>query len=260
MKPILTPELQADREISAIMASDPSVVAATAEFISTTTPYKYTYRFDWLGRPIIQFPQDIVAIQELVWSVQPDLIIETGIAHGGSLVLSASLLALLDMAEATKYGQVLDPRTSDRRVLGIDVDIRPRNRQAIEAHPLASRIEMIQGSSIAADTISAVRRRAKDFSTVMVLLDSNHTHQHVLAELEAYAPLVTPGSYCIVFDTIIDEMPKAAFPDRPWGPGDNPKTAVHSFLASHSEFVIDTSIHQKLLVTVAPEGYLKKVR
>jgi len=254
----LPPELLADRQTSAAMAADPAVKRAVADFIAATTPHKYTYHFDWLGRPLIQFPQDIVAVQELVWTVRPDLIIETGIAHGGSLILSASLLALLDLVDAIEGGTMLDPRQSRRRVLGIDVDIRPHNRQAIEAHPLASRIEMIQGSSIAADVIAAVRRRAGDFPTVMVLLDSNHTHAHVLAELEAYAPLVSAGSYCVVFDTIVDEMPKSAFPNRPWGPGDNPKTAVHAFLAGHPEFTIDASVHRKLLLTVAPEGFLKR--
>jgi cephalosporin hydroxylase len=260
MTATLPPELLADRQNAAAMASDPAVMRAVADFIAATTPHKYTYRFDWLGRPLIQFPQDMVAVQELVWTVRPDLIIETGIAHGGSLILSASLLALLDMVDAIGSGTVLDPRQSQRRVLGIDIDIRPHNRQAIEAHPLASRIEMIQGSSIADDVVAAVRRRAADFSTVMVLLDSNHTHAHVLAELEAYAPLVSPGSYCVVFDTIVDEMPKSAFPNRPWGPGDNPKTAVRAYLAGHPEFAIDAGIHQKLLVTVAPDGFLKRIR
>jgi len=255
----LPPELLVDRQTSAAMASDPAVARTVADFIAATTPYKYTYHFDWLGRPIIQFPQDMVAVQELVWTVRPDLIIETGIAHGGSLILSASLLALLDMVDAIGSGRMLDPSKSQRRVLGIDLDIRPHNRQAIENHPLASRIETIEGSSIADQVVASVRRRAADFSTAMVLLDSNHTHAHVLAELEAYAPLVSPGSYCVVFDTIIDEMPKTAFPNRPWGPGDNPKTAVRSFLAGHPEFTIDAGIHEKLLLTVAPEGFLKRL-
>jgi len=237
----------------------PEVAAVAGQFMIVSSPYKYSYLFDWLGRPIIQFPQDMVAIQELVWTVRPDLIIETGIAHGGSLILSASLLALLDMCDAIERGESFDPRQSARRVLGVDIDIRAHNRAAIEAHPLASRIEMIQGSSIAGDTIAAVRDRAKAFPKVMVLLDSNHTHDHVLAELEAYAPLVSPDSYCVVFDTIVEDMPKSMFPDRPWGPGNNPKTAVHAFLATHPEFVIDADIHNKLLITVAPDGFLKRL-
>lgn len=201
----------------------------------------------------------IVALQELVWTVRPDLIIDTGTAHGWSLILSASLLALLDMCDAIDRGESFDPRQSARRVVGVDIDIRAHNRTAIEAHPLASRIEMIEGSSIAPDVVAMVQQRAEQFSTIMVLLDSNHTHEHVLAELDAYAPLVTQGSYCVVFDTIVEHMPKSMFPERPWGPGNNPKTAVHAFLAKHPEFMIDADIPNKLLITVAPGGYLKRL-
>lgn len=241
------------------MGRDSKLLAISRAFLIASAAHKYSYHFDWLGRPVIQYPQDIVAVQELIWKIRPDLIIETGIAHGGSLILSASMLALLDMCDAIPAGvPPIDPRESRRRVLGIDVDIRAHNRAAIEAHPLASRIEMIEGSSIAPDVIAAVHRRAAEFRTVMVFLDSNHTHDHVLAELEAYAPLVSPESYCVVFDTIVDDMPKSMFPDRPWGPGNNPKTAVHAFLATHPEFVIDADIHNKLLITVAPDGYLRR--
>jgi cephalosporin hydroxylase len=241
------------------LASDEALRALAVAFVTDSSRHKYSYHFDWLGRPIIQFPQDIVAVQELIWSVRPDLIIETGIAHGGSLVLSASMLALLEYCDAVAVGSTLDPRRPQRRVIGIDVDIRAHNRAAIESHPLASCIEMIEGSSVGADAIAAVRARAKDFSRVMVFLDSNHTHEHVMAELQAYAPLVTPGSYCVVFDTIVEDMPKSLFPDRPWGPGNNPKTAVHAFLASHPEFTIDSTITDKLLITVAPDGYLRRL-
>jgi len=222
--------------------------------------YRYSYHFDWMGRPIIQFPQDIVAMQELIWEVKPDLIIETGIAHGGSLVFSASMLALLDLCEATQAGQMLDTSKPRRRVLGIDIDIREHNRRAIEAHPMASRISMIQGSSIAPEVVDEVHAFARDYSRVLVCLDSNHTHEHVLAELEAYAPLTSVGSYCVVFDTVVEDMPKSMFPDRPWGPGNNPKTAVHEYLKSHPEFEIDRDIQNKLLLTVAPDGYLRRSR
>jgi cephalosporin hydroxylase len=250
--------MQRDETITAL-AHDAHLHAAAVSFLIDSSRHSYSYHFDWLGRPIIQYPQDIVAVQELVWTVRPDLIIETGIAHGGSLILSASLLALLDMCDAIERGESFDPRQSSRRVVGVDIDIRTHNRAAIEAHPLASRIEMVEGSSIAGETIAAVRDRVEAFAKVMVLLDSNHTHDHVLAELEAYAPLVTPGSYCVVFDTIVEDMPKSMFPDRPWGPGNNPKTAVHAFLATHPEFAIDADIHNKLLITVAPDGYLKRL-
>lgn len=220
---------------------------------------RYMYNFQWMGRPIIQTPVDMAAIQELIWQIKPDLIIETGIAHGGSLMLSASMLALLDMCEAIETGVVLDPKQSKRKVLGIDIDIRAHNREAIEAHPMASRIEMIQGSSIAPEVIEQVQQIAEGYERVLVCLDSNHTHDHVLAELEAYAPLTSVGSYCVVFDTIVEDMPADMFPDRPWGPGNNPKTAVWKYLGMHSEFEIDKDIHNKLLITVAPDGYLKRV-
>jgi cephalosporin hydroxylase len=246
-------------ESLAALARDAELRRAATRFLIDSSRHRYSYHFDWLGRPLIQFPQDIVAVQELVWTVRPDLIIETGIAHGGSLILSASLLALLDMCDAIERGATFDPRHSRRRVIGIDIDIRSHNRQAIESHPMASRIEMIEGSSISSDVVTAVHQRAKAFPSIMVLLDSNHTHEHVLSELEAYAPLVSAGSYCVVFDTVVDDMPKTMFPDRPWGPGDNPKTAVLEFLHSHPEFEIDADIPNKLLITVAPDGYLRRL-
>lgn len=241
-------------------AADDELCMAASTFMRASTIPKYSYNFSWLGRPIIQYPQDIVAMQELIWQIKPDLIIETGIAHGGSLVFSASMLALLDMCETIESSATFDPRQSKRKVLGLDIDIRPHNRAAIEAHPMASRIQMIQGSSIAPEVIEQVHQVAKGHQRILVCLDSNHTHDHVLAELEAYAPLVSIGSYCVVFDTIVEDMPKELFPDRPWGPGNNPKTAVWEYLKTHPEFEIDKSIQHKLLITVAPDGYLKRVR
>jgi cephalosporin hydroxylase len=245
---------------TAANATDKVLRKTAAAFMRATINQRYSYNFFWQGRPIIQYPQDIAAVQELVWSVKPDLVIETGIAHGGSLILSASLLAMLDLCDSIEMGEKLDPRTSRRKVLGIDIDIRAHNRAAIEAHPMASRIQMIQGSSVAPEIIEQVHAVAADYSRVLVCLDSNHTHEHVLAELNAYAPLTSKGSYCIVFDTVIDDMPKEMFPDRPWGPGDNPKTAVWEYLKTHSEFEIEKSIQHKLLITAAPDGYLKRVR
>ena len=221
--------------------------------------HRYMYNFGWMGRPIIQIPNDMVAMQELIWEIKPDLIIETGIAHGGSLIMSASMLALLDLCEAIEAGATLDPKKSQRKVLGIDIDIRAHNRAAIEAHPMASRIQMIQGSSIAPDIVDQVRRIASEHSRILVCLDSNHTHDHVFAELEAYALLTSVGSYCVVFDTIIEDMPADMFPDRPWGPGNNPKTAVFEFLKSHAEFEADQRLQNKLMITVAPNGYLKRI-
>ena len=232
---------------------------------------KYSYNFYWLGRPIIQYPQDMVALQEIIWTTRPDLIIEAGIAHGGSLILSASMLALLDYCDAVESGTNLDPKSTRRRVLGIDIDIRAHNLAAIEAHPMAHRIDMIEGSSIAPEIIAQVHQIARKHKVVMVILDSNHTHEHVLAELEAYAPLTSKGCYCVVFDTVVEDLPDAMFPDRPWCKGNNPKTAVWEYLrrletegrkatdGDGLKFEIDKSIENKLLITVAPDGYLKRI-
>jgi cephalosporin hydroxylase len=232
---------------------------AAANFLLASTEPKYSYNFCWQDRPIIQYPQDIVAMQELIWQVKPDLIIETGIAHGGSMIFSASMLALLDLCEAIENNIMINPKYSNRKVLGLDIDIRAHNREAIEAHPMASRIQMIQGSSVDPTIIEQVHQIAKDYQRILVCLDSNHTHAHVLAELKAYAPLTSVGSYCVVFDTIVEDLPEEMYPDRPWGPGDNPKTAVWEYLKTHPEFDIDKSIQNKLLITVAPDGYLKRI-
>lgn len=240
------------------MGKDPALWPLTLSWVEATSPHRYTYHFSFLGRPLIQFPQDMVAIQELIWRTRPDLIIETGIAHGGSLVMSAAMLAMLDYCDAVAAGTPLDPKASRRRVLGVDIDIRPHNRAAIESHPLSHMINMIQGSAIDPDVVAQVARTAAGFQRVMVLLDSNHTHDHVLSELRAYAPLVTPGGYCVVFDTLIDDMPENMFADRPWGKGDNPKTAVTAFLEATSDFEVDTALETKLLITVAPGGYLRR--
>ena len=241
------------------MASDESLQKDAISLFNRACEYRYSYNFSWMGRPIIQFPQDMAAMQEIIWEVKPDLIIETGIAHGGSLIMNASLLAMLDYCEAIERGETLDPKNPKRRVLGIDIDIREHNRKAIEAHPMSNRIDMIQGSSIAEDIVAQVYEYAKSYKRILVSLDSNHTHEHVLAELQAYAPLTSKDSYCVVFDTVVEDMPAALAGDRPWGPGNNPKTAVWEYLKTHPEFEIDKSIQNKLLITVAPDGYLKRV-
>jgi cephalosporin hydroxylase len=206
---------------------------------------KYMNNFSWLGRPLIQLPQDAMAMQELIWTVKPDLVIETGIAHGGSLILSASMLQLLGAGE----------------VLGVDIEIRPHNRQAIESHPMAHRISMIEGSSVDEAVVAQVRAKAAGKKKVLVCLDSNHTHEHVLAELNAYAPLVSVGSYCVVFDTFVEDMADDyVWTDRPWGKGNNPKTAIWEWMKSHPEFEIDRSVEDRLLVTSAPDGFLRRIR
>ncbi len=261
---------ECNEEIEA-MGRNVDLISASRDWINRVNTQKYSYHFEWQGRPIIQYPQDMVAMQELIWKIKPDLIIETGIAHGGSLVMSAAMLALLDLCEAIEAGATLDPMKSRRKALGIDIDIRAHNRAAIEAHPMASRIQMIQGSSIAPEIIQQVHAVAANYPRVLVCLDSNHTHDHVLAELQAYAPLTSVGSYCVVFDTIVEDMPKEMFPDRPWGPGNNPKTAVLEYLrlldtegrmgadGTPLQFEIEIAIQNKLLITVAPDGYLRRV-
>jgi cephalosporin hydroxylase len=234
--------------------SDCDLLAATSAWFSLANSRGYSYHFECLGRPLIQYPQDIVQVQELISQVAPDLVIETGIAHGGSLVLSASMLCLLDVMEG------LDPRQSSRKVVGVDIDIRPHNRKALDEHPLRFKMELIEGSSIDPEIIQQVRSHANGVDRVLVSLDSNHTHEHVLAELNAYADLVSIGSYCIVFDTVVEDLPAEMFPDRLWGPGNNPKTAVWEYVKTHPEFEIDKSIQNKLLITVAPDGWLKKIR
>jgi cephalosporin hydroxylase len=259
------------RERTRAILGDEPLQSAARELMFKSIAAKYSYNFFWMGRPIIQYPQDIVAFQEVVWQVQPDLIIETGIAHGGSLVLSASMLALLDYCDAAQNGSMLDPRAPRRKVLGIDIDIRPHNRDAIVAHPLSNRIEMLQGSSVASEIVAKVRATAAKYQRVLICLDSNHTHEHVLAELEAYAPLTSKGSYCIVYDTVVEDLPDSMYPDRPWGKGDNPKTAVHEYLRlirdegrsaadnAALRFEIDREVHGKLLLSVAPDGFLRRL-
>lgn len=252
-------EKEVEERLKAV-ESNQELKDAAYQFMKTSLAPKYSYNYSWMGRPIIQYPQDMAAMQELVWQVKPDLIIETGIAHGGSLIMNASFLALLELSEAAENGQVVDPKKPKRKVLGIDIDIRPHNLEAIQAHPMSNRIDMIQGSSIAPEIINQVKEYSKAYKTILISLDSNHTHEHVLAELEAYAPLTSVNSYCVVFDGVVQDMPKELSGDRPWGPGNNPKTAVWEYLKTHSEFEIDKSVQNKLLITVAPDGYLKRVR
>ena len=229
------------------------------EFMRESMRTHYSYNFSWLDRPIIQYPQDIIATQELIWSVKPDIIIETGIAHGGSLIFSASMLALLDHSDAFENKLPIDPQKPKRKVVGVDIDIRNHNREALDLHFLRNRLELIQGSSIDPLIVKKVKSHLRSSDKVMVFLDSNHSHSHVLAELEAYTPLVSKGSYCIVFDTVAEELPEEITANRPWGVGDSPMTAVKAFLNKNKDFVINKEIESKLLITVSPDGYLKKI-
>lgn len=226
------------------MAADAALREATQSWFETSYRHEYSYHFKWMGLPIIQYPQDVVAVQELVWDLKPDAIIETGIARGGSLVFYASLFEMMG---------------TNGKVVGIDIDIREPNRRAIEEHPMSRRIEMIEGSSVEDDVIAQVAASVDGRKSVLVILDSNHTHDHVLAELQLYSQFVTANSYLIVFDTIVELMPEDTYPDRPWGRGDNPMSAVQEFLATHPEFEVDSTITDRLLITAAPGGYLRRV-
>ncbi len=235
-------ERQADVEK---MSRDEALKQKSLEWMVAADKYKYTYNFTWLGRPIIKYPSDIIATQEIIWKVKPDLIIETGVAHGGSLMLSASMLELLG---------------GDRRVIGIDIDIRAHNRKEIEEHPLYRRIDLVEGSSLAEDTVAEVKRLSAGYSNVMVFLDSLHTHAHVAAELEIYAPMVTVGSYLVLPDTFIEYFPPGYYADRPWDVGDNPMTALRDFMEGNTEFEVDRGLNEKLMITEAFDGYLRRIR
>jgi cephalosporin hydroxylase len=226
------------------LISDQDLQALSRIWVREISRHKYAYNFTWMGRPIIQFPQDMVAMQEIIWATKPDLIIETGVAHGGSLIYYASLMEMMGLGGY---------------VVGVDIDIRAHNRAEIDAHPMRKRIELIQGSSIARDTVAKVAEHVKGKKSVLVVLDSNHTHDHVFEELKLYSPFVTLNNYLVVYDTLVEDMPEDLIKDRPWGKGNNPKTAVWEFLKNTNQFEIDKAIEAKILITVAPDGYLKKI-
>jgi cephalosporin hydroxylase len=233
--------------------------------------HNYAQNFSWLGRPVIQVPQDLYAIQELVWTCRPDLIIETGVAHGGSLVMSAAMLSLLDYCDAVEAGGLLDPWASRRKVVGIDIEIRAHNRAAIDAHPMRHKVHAIQGSSVAPEIVEQVASHAEGYDRIMVFLDSNHTHDHVFEELEHYAPYVSKGSYCVVWDTGVEDLPDEMCADRPWGKGNNPKTAVWEYLkrlemegrvardGERLSFEYDRTIEHKIAITASPDGFLRRI-
>jgi cephalosporin hydroxylase len=240
---------------------DKRILNLTKNWMKRAGQLKYSYHFEWMGRPIIQHPQDIVATQQLIWSIKPDLIIETGIARGGSLIFYASLLELISQSGKNK----------NAKVLGIDIDIRKDNLHYIKKHPMFKRINLIEGSSIERKIYEKVYKFSKKFKKIMVFLDSNHTEKHVLKELEIYAKLVTKNSYCIVFDTIIEDLPEVYGKNRVWGKNNNPKSALKKYLnkikrdsffdlkKKKINFKIDKAIDSQILITVAPSGFLKRL-
>ena len=253
------------------IGEDKAFLDASNAWVRDCIPHKYALNFTWLGRPIIQMPTDTYAYQELIWAVKPDLIIETGIAHGGSLVMSASMLAMIDYCAAVENGTVLDPKASKTKVVGVDIDIRAHNRKGIDAHPMRHKIHTVEGSSVSSSVMEQIAEHAEGFERIMVFLDSNHTHEHVLAELELYAPYVTKGSYCVVWDTGVEDLPEHMCADRPWGKGDNPKTAVWAYMDVLKKegrtakdgvplnLAYDRTIEHKIAITAAPDGFLKRV-
>ena len=225
-------------------SSDADLLALGKTWVRETMNKKFIYNFTWMGRPIIQHPHDTMALQELIWQIKPDLIIETGIAHGGSVIFSASMLELLG---------------GEGKVIAIDIDIRKHNRDEIEDHPMFKRIDLVEGSSVDVETLAKVKDLAKGRKNIMVILDSNHTHEHVMKELELYSPFVSLNSYLVVFDTWVEDVPENYYPDRQWDKGDNPKTAVWEFISKNKNFIIDKSIEHKLVITLAPDGFLKRI-
>ena len=232
------------------MNSSDALNSSSKSFLNDSIEAKYSYNFKWMGRPIIQYPQDIVAVQELIWDIKPDLIIETGVAHGGSAVFFASLLELNALSGGPK----------DAEVWCVEIDLRAHNREALVVHPMYPRLRIFDGSSVDGKIASVIAEKASKCERVLVILDSNHTHKHVLGELNLYASLVSVGSYCVVFDTVIEDLDGVEFVDRPWGKGNNPKTAVAEFLKTNSDFVVETAIDEKLLISAAPGGYLKRIK
>ena len=233
-----------NKKIIKNMSKDMEFKKLSQQWFNISLKHEYPYHFTWLGRPIIQYPQDILIIQELIWKIKPDLVIETGIARGGSLIFTASILELIGKGN----------------VIGIDIDIRKHNREEIEKHSLFKRIKMIEGSSIDKKIIKEVFNLAKGKKKIMVLLDSFHTHDHVLEELKLYSPLVNKDSYLVIFDTVVEDMPENSFPNRPWNKGNNPKTAVKEFLNKNNRFKIDVNIENKLMITSSPSGFLKCIK
>lgn len=226
------------------MGRDPELRRKSLDWMVHADRYKYTYNFTWLGRPIIKFPGDMVAQQEIMWRIRPDLVIETGIAHGGSLIFTASILELIGAGE----------------VVGIDIDIRKHNREEIEKHPMFKRISLIEGGSTDTNIVKQMKKMVAGRQRVLVILDSNHTHDHVYKELQLYAPLVTPGSYLILPDTFIEFFPRGFYKDRPWDVGNNPHTAMRKFLSETEDFIIDNFWDNKCMITESVDGYLKRVK
>ena len=242
MNPIEQFKKEREQDIQS-MGQDQELRRKSIDWMIHADKYKYTYNFSWMGRPIIKFPNDIVILQEIIWNLKPDYIVETGIAHGGSIIFSASMLELIGHGE----------------VIAVDIDIREHNRAEIEKHPMFKRISMIEGSSVDPAIVDSIKEKVKG-KKVLVCLDSLHTHDHVLKELQMYASMVSVGSYMVCPDTFIEKFPAGYYDNRPWDVGNNPMTALIEFLKQDDSFVIDRDIDNKLMITEGFDGYLKRIK
>jgi cephalosporin hydroxylase len=228
------------------MYSDKKFFLLSIKWIKESIKYKYNYNFTWMGRPIIKYPNDMVVIQEIFWKVKPDLVIETGIAHGGSIIFSASLLKMMGIKKF--------------KVIGIDIDIRKHNLKEILKHPMKKHLKLIEGSSVDKKIFNKIKSYAKNYKKILVILDSNHIHNHVLEELNIYSNLVSKNSYIILPDTYIEYLPNGTFPNRPWGKGNNPLSALKVFLKNNQKFKIDKFYSKKAMISEAFNGFIKKIK
>ena len=236
-------ELEKNQEIQRALA-DPELLSKGRDFLIHSDRYKYGYYWTWMGLPIIQMPEDIALTQEIMWETKPDFVIEAGIAWGGSLALYAAF------QELQGFGQVI----------GIDVTIPAHNRDAIMSTPVSHRITLIEGSSSDPEVFEQISSQIPEGSNILLVLDSNHTHDHVLAELKLWSPLLQKGNFIIVSDTIVEVIPEQKHRPRPWGPGNNPMTGMQEFLESNGRFTSSNAYSDRAIVSFNPSGYLKCIK
>ena len=232
------------RRNSVALGQDEAAFTASVEAVVRADRHSYAYLWTWLGVPIIQLPADVMATQEVVWDCKPDVVIETGVARGGSLIFMASLLTLIGKG----------------KIVGVDIDIRAHNRRSIEEHALTNLVTLIEGPSTDPETIARVRETIPDGASVMVILDSDHSYDHVLDELRVYGPLVTPGQFLVVADTLLGRLTPEQTPKARadvWEPGNEPLSALREYMRETDRFSIDEAINGKLILSSSPGGYLR---
>ena len=237
------------------LATRRDILDNSIEWMNQTAPFKYVYNWDWAGVPVIQFPQDLIALHEVIWKTEPDVIIETGVARGGSLLFSASMLALLDIKEKLSF----DMHKTMRRVIGIDIDIRHHCIEAISSSPFSPMVSLVHGDSASPSVIKEAVAEIQKEQKVMVILDSCHSYQHVLSELHLLVPYVSSGCYLVVGDTSLEYATEANNAHKPWSTANSPLTAIQAYLASNpGSLEQDTLIKTKLLISSQHEGYYVK--